>query len=136
MASTLLLDANTWDLTLDANDNIAVADEPYALAQDAASAIKTFLGECFWDTTVGIPYLQRIFGKNPPLNYIKAQMVAAALTVPNVGAAQVFIISLNNRLLKAQVQVVPKSATSVSAVNGVIVPQAAIFSVVNPYGQG
>jgi hypothetical protein len=35
---------------LDAEGNIAVASEPYSLAQDAASAIKTFAGEVFWDT--------------------------------------------------------------------------------------
>jgi hypothetical protein len=30
---TLLLDTVAWDLVLDVNGNIAVADEPYALAQ-------------------------------------------------------------------------------------------------------
>jgi hypothetical protein len=124
MASTLLLDAVLWDLVLDANGNIAVADEPYSLAQDAASAIKTFLGECYWDTTVGVPYLQRIFGKSPPLNYIKTQMVSAAETVPGVLSAQVFIISLTNRVLKAQVQVTPEAP-------GLGV-QAATFNVINP----
>ena len=41
--------------------NIAVADEPYALAQDAASAIRTFIGECYYDTTKGLPYFEKVF---------------------------------------------------------------------------
>lgn len=34
MASTLLLDTLAWDLAVDAAGNIAVATEPYSLAQD------------------------------------------------------------------------------------------------------
>ena len=105
MASTILLDRSSWDLVLDANGNIALASEPYALAQDAASAIKTFLGECYWDTTIGVPWLQQIFGKRPPLALLKAHLVAAALTVPDVASAQVFISSAKNRLVTGQVQV-------------------------------
>ena len=56
MADTLLLDLTNWDLVLDVNGNIAIARPPYALAQDAASAVKTFQGECYYDTTLGIPY--------------------------------------------------------------------------------
>ena len=60
MAQTLLLDTGSWDLSVDANSNIAIADPDYSLAQDAASAIKTFLGEMFYDTTVGDPWLTQI----------------------------------------------------------------------------
>ena len=42
LMKTLLLRPDTWDLTLDSAGNIAVAENPYALAQDAASAIKLF----------------------------------------------------------------------------------------------
>jgi len=58
---TLLLDLDNWDLTVDAAGNWAVASPPYAIAQDVASAIKTFqlqagpndpvLGECWYDNT-------------------------------------------------------------------------------------
>ncbi len=42
MPKTLLLDTDEWDLVLDANGDIALADEPYAISQDVASAIRTF----------------------------------------------------------------------------------------------
>jgi hypothetical protein len=127
MASTLLLDATTWSLTLDTAGNIAVAGEPYALAQDAASAIKTFIGECYWDTKIGIPYLTRIFGRKSSLNYIKAQMVVAAMTVPNVASAQCFVQAISDRSITIQVQVVSKTTGRVTA---------ATFTVINPQGIG
>lgn len=122
MANTLLLDRTTWDLLLDANGNIAMATEPYSLAQDAASAIKTFLGECWWDTTVGVPYMTTILGRDPPLALLKAYLQKAALTVPNTTAATVFIASYTNRVVSGQVRVTGATG-QVSVAN---------FAVVNP----
>lgn len=110
MAKTLLLDQTTWDLCLDSSGNLAVADEPYAVAQDAASALKTFRGEVFYDTTRGVPYFGDILGKSPPLALIKSYLSAAAeeavaahgLTGAQV---QVFLSGLNGRTLSGQVQI-------------------------------
>ena len=103
--NTLLLDTVTWDLCKDASGNIAMASNPYALAQNAATAIRTFLGEVWYNTSLGIPYFQNILGKQLSPSYVKAQMVAAALTVPDVVSAQCFITGLKNRQLTGQVQV-------------------------------
>lgn len=126
MPSTLLLDISTWDLTLDAANNMAVANPPYALAQDAASAIQTYLGEVFFDTTIGVPWQQQIFGQPLSVALLKAQLAATAETVPGVATAQVFISSFSNRAVGGQVQI---TATSGST-------SYANFSVVNPQGSG
>lgn len=127
MAQTLLLDTVAWDLVLDANGNIAVASEPYALAQDAASAIRTFLGEVYYDTTIGVDYLNN-FGKLASLTLLKAQMQdQAAAANPDIASAIVFIASTDGRVLSGQVQVTSKSTGAVSAAN---------FSVTNPQGVG
>lgn len=99
---TLLLDQATWDLTKDASGNIAVADRPYAIAQDVASATRVFLGEIWYDTRLGVPYFEQILGKAPPLEFIKAQLAAPGLTVPNVVDVQVFITGFVNRGLSGQ----------------------------------
>lgn len=101
---TLLLDTKTWDLVVDVFGNIAVADAPYSLAQDAASAIRLFKGELWYDTTKGVPQSQ-ILGQSPPLALIKAKYVDAALTVSGVVAARVFISSISSRSVQGQVQV-------------------------------
>lgn len=112
---TLLLDRTTWDLVPNAFGNIAVADEPYALAQDAASAIKLFYGELYYNTAVGVPYFTTILGQAPPLLYIKAQFNLAALTVPGVVAAQSFIESFIDRKIKGQVQVTNEEGVIMTA---------------------
>lgn len=103
---TMLLDTVGWDVVLDAYGNIAVATEPYQLAQDAASAIRLFLGELWYDTTQGVPYWSLILGKSPPpLALMKSQFEGAAKTVPGVVAAKAFIASVADRRVTGQIQV-------------------------------
>jgi hypothetical protein len=103
--NTLLLDVALWDLCLDADGNIAMAQPPYALAQDVASAIRTVLGEVWYNDTLGIPYFQQILGKRPPLPVLQAYMVQAALTVPNVVSAICIIDSVDRATRKVIGQV-------------------------------
>lgn len=124
MPSTLLLDRAAWDLVVDSYGDIAVASEPYSLAQDAASAIQTWLGEVYYDTTVGVPWLN-ILGQTPALALLKSTLAGVAEQVDGVAAAQVFISSLTNRNVSGQVQVAPESGGPA---------QYASFSVVNPQG--
>ena len=109
MANTLLLDPLTWDLMADANGNIAVAQEPYSLAQDAASAILAFLGEVYYDTTQGVQWTQAILGGLVNLPFIRQQLETAAETVPGVESAQVFFLAIVDRTVSGQVQVTSSS---------------------------
>ena len=112
MSTTFLLDTVTWDLVLDASGNIAIASAPYQLAQDAASACRLVLGEYYYDSTLGVPQWN-LLGQVPPLSLVKKYFTDAALSVPGVVAAQVFINVVGpNRVLSGQVQV--------TDVNGVI----------------
>jgi hypothetical protein len=123
MASTLLLNRDTWDLCLDINGNIAVATEPYALAQDVASACKLFAGELYYDTTKGVPYFQQILGKRPPLSVFKAALVKAALTVPGIKSAVVFITGLGpDREIDGQIQATTTSGGVVVVALGTLTP--------------
>lgn len=106
MASTLLLDPPVWDLILDASGNWAVASDPYSQAQDAASAIKTFRGEVYFDQLFGMPYWESILGQTPPLSIVRAEVVALAITVPGVAAAKCAITRFKDRHLQGQVQIV------------------------------
>lgn len=140
MAATLQLNPATWDLMADANNNIALLQEPSAAllqsgavlpitpeAQGAACAIRLFLGEYWWDTTKGVPYLTKILAQNPPLALLKQYLVTAALTVDNVASAQVFISSFDStRVISGQVQVISKTG----------IAGAANFTVLNPQGAG
>jgi hypothetical protein len=123
---TMLLATDTWDLCLDAAGNIAVASNPYALAQDAASAIRLFAGECYYDTSQGIPYFKQILGQNPPLPLMKAAFVNAALTVPEVVSAKAFISAIKGRTIAGQVQITDADGATVAA--GFSLPSTDPFS--------
>lgn len=120
--STLLLDRTLWDLCVDSKGNIAVAADPYAIAQDVASACKLFQGELYYDTTQGVPYFQEILGHRPPLSVFKAALVKAALTVPGVQSAVVFVSSLTNREIQGQIQVTTTTGAVVVVSLGSLVP--------------
>ncbi|MGF6633517.1 hypothetical protein [Paraburkholderia sp. MM6662-R1] len=112
MTKTLLLDRTAWDLVLDASGNIAIATEPYQIAQDVASAIRTFLGECWYDTTLGVPYWQNMLGQLPPASFVRAKLEEAARTVPNVGSATVVSLTIADRKISGEIDVTDASGNS------------------------
>lgn len=109
---TLLLDIVAWDLCLDASGNIAVASDPYSITQDVCSAIRLFAGELWYDQTKGVPYFPTILGAVPSVSVIKAAVVQAALTVPDVVSAQCLIAGFKGRTLTGQVQVTDTAGTT------------------------
>lgn len=109
MFSTLLLDVDQWDLVIDASGNIAMAAPPYALAQDVASAVRTFLGEVYYDQTQGIPYFEDVLGKLPPAALLTQLISNQALTVPGTVTAQTIIQSFNDGGVTGQIQFTDES---------------------------
>ena len=89
--------SSPWDLMVDGNNNIAVVSGPYALAQDVASAIQTFQGEVYYDTTQGLPYLSDVMGQPYAPSILQPALNAAAPSVPGVLAAKTNISTFVNR---------------------------------------
>lgn len=113
MATTLLLDRIAWDLALDASGNIALASEPYSILQDVASACRLFQGELWYGGTQGIFYFDQILGRYQPIQILKDQLVRAALTVPGVLAATVFLTAVVGRAISGQVQITTTDGAAV-----------------------
>ncbi len=97
--NTLYLDPMTWDLTLDDQGNIAMAKDPYSKAQDAASAVRLFAGELYYDTGKGIPYFEEMLGKKQSFALYRHRVIQAALSVPGVLAADARIEQQDERLV-------------------------------------
>jgi len=104
MSDTFLLNPSTWDLLIDANGSIAVASDPYSITQDVASAIRTFKGECWYNTDKGIPYFEQLLGHFPPMSLIKKLIEDEALKVNGVVSARAIITGLTNRELTGAVE--------------------------------
>lgn len=111
MPNTLLLDQTAWDLVLDASGNIALGGEPYAIAQDVSTAVRTFLAECWYDTTLGLPYFQKVLGQLPPPAYLRQKIVDAAMTVPNVVSVEVVFVNFDGRALTGQIKIIDITGT-------------------------
>ena len=111
MAATFLLDRATWDICLSAGGNLALATEPYSQEQDVASECRTVLGECYYDTTRGIDYFGSILGQLQPVQVLKQQLTDAALLVPGVTNATVYLTGINNRAISGQIQFNGSSVT-------------------------
>lgn len=110
--NTLLLDPVGWDLMLDSNGNIAMASNPYSIAQDVASAIRLFIGELYYNINKGLPYFEQILGKSNPEAIMKSQAEIAALTVPEVVQAKCIALYLNNRVLSGTVEIIDTTGAS------------------------
>jgi hypothetical protein len=115
MATTLLLDRAGWDLALNASGDIALASEPYAQEQDVASMCRVFAGECYYDIARGVPYFEQILGQYQPIQVMKAQYEAAALLVPGVTAATVFLTDVIDRAIGGQIQIETTTGTGIVA---------------------
>lgn len=113
MAATLLLDRIAWDLCVDASGNIAAATESYSTLQDVASACRLFPGELWYGGTDGIFYFEQILGRYQPIQILKDQLVRAALAVPGVLAATVFLTAVVGRAISGQIQVTTRAGVSV-----------------------
>lgn len=111
--TSLLLDDVTWDLVADASNNIAICAAPYSVLQDVSNAVRTVLGEVWFDTTLGIDYFGLVLGKSPSLALLKGAIVNAAKSVMDVNSAKCVIQSFQNRVLTGQIQVTTSSGTFV-----------------------
>lgn len=115
MTKSLLLDTAVWDLVLDASRNIAVCTAPYSLAQDVATALRTFFGEVYYDSAAGVPYYQSILGKSNPYNVVEAIITAQAMTVPGVVEAKCLLVTIVDRKVTGEVQITDKNGVITNA---------------------
>lgn len=111
---TLFLNPDTWDLAIDDEGNIAMAKDPYAKAQDVASAIRLFKGELYYDVSKGIPYFDETLGKKQSLSLYRYRLEQAALTVPGVIEAKSDIKSGRGRIINGAVLFTDDKNTSLS----------------------
>lgn len=116
MAATLLLDLDGWDLCLDALGNWALAVDPYSQTQDAASAVRVFEGEAYYDTSLGVPYFSDVLGRYQPTQIMRARAQLAALTVPGVIDATAILIANPTREMTGQIQITTDSGQQVIAI--------------------
>lgn len=107
--SSLYLNPDTWDIGLDGRNNIATVGNPYACAQDVATACSTFLGECIYQTGIGVPYNEKILGQNPGTGSVQTWLENEALRLPYIVDASATIVTGEERVATGVVVVVDQN---------------------------
>lgn len=109
---TYELDSVNWDLVVDQSGNFATVADAAQIAQDVASAVRTYLGECWYDTSLGMPYFQSIFGQTPSSSFLRAQITKAAMSIQSVTGATVTRLLLKSRKLTGTILVTTSTSQS------------------------
>lgn len=87
-----------WKRLPDGTFDLVMAEGADAVAQQIKIVLKTFMGEWFLDTTVGIPYFEDILKKNPRSEVVETVLRGKIASVTGVTRVTAFDISIDNRL--------------------------------------
>jgi len=112
--NTVYLDPETWDETLDAAGNIAMASYPYSVVQDVACSCMVWQGEAVFDVGRGIPYTS-ILGEKPSSSQLNAWYKQEAEKVEGVSACTpVTVFDETTRKTTGQLQITLTDGTTIN----------------------
>ncbi len=79
------------DLLMNACGDLDITEGKLSIVRDGDQVkqawlihMRTFLGEYFLDVSIGVPYLQEVFGKRQTVRQLKEIFIAASLNVPGI----------------------------------------------------
>ena len=108
---TLKLSAE-WDLVLDANGHIALAENGQATAQNVANECRLFTNDAYFDAERGIPYFLIALGQKLSVSVLKSRLRKAALLVDDVATVtsiQIDTFDTEKRLVTGDIQFTSKT---------------------------
>lgn len=80
----------TNDVYLDSSGNLATVQDAHAVGQHVRQRLKTFSGEWFLDTTIGVPWLSEILGEGYAPALAEAVVKSEILDTDGVAAIESF----------------------------------------------
>jgi hypothetical protein len=79
--------------------SLTVVDGMVEVQQLLTQRLRTFVGECLLDTTLGVPYIQQVFQKGVPQDILEGIFRQVILETPGVLGIVDFTMTLNVRTL-------------------------------------
>lgn len=98
----LALDPATGDIDLTAQ-KLHLVDGDDAIVQHVALRLRMFRGEWFLDSTVGMPYYERVLVKNPDLVAVRSAFRQAIASTPGIASIDKFDLALDSTIRKLTV---------------------------------
>lgn len=111
---------NYGDLKLSETGDFILTSGSEAVAQDLMQRLQFFLGEWFLDVTLGIPYFEQIFVKNPNLPNLEALLINQILSTPGVIRLNSFTLDPDFSLRNLKVQFQLLSTSGMVSYEGVL----------------
>lgn len=98
------IDQSTGKFVIQNNDLVLTTGRD-AVAQYLSQVLQTFLGEWFLDTTVGVPWFQKVLGqKNPNIVDIESALKVIIIETPGVQELTSFSFTFDPASRTANVQ--------------------------------
>lgn len=91
--NTLTLDADAWDIGLDEAGNLSVSSDTHSILQDACSAAQTWLGEVYYDQSLGVSYDDALLSGQTPSAFYTSDVESAVQAVPGVAAVTCHLLA-------------------------------------------
>lgn len=91
----LAIDPTTNDLFVRAEGDLAIVTGAEAIGQHVRQRLKTYRGEWFLDTTVGVPWLQELFGNAYDPGLAESVVKAEILDTFGVSRIDAFAVGFN-----------------------------------------
>lgn len=102
---SLLLDTDTWDITLNQGGSLATCTGDYALAQDVANRIRLFTDDAYYQPDDGIPHFVLDLGQKVSESLVRARYREQALTVSGVTSATISDLSVSDRVMTGTIEI-------------------------------
>ncbi len=87
---------DSWDIDVSGTDLVLTSGRE-AIAQHIAQRLKTFTGEWFMDTRLGIPYFQQVFKKQPNMTVLDTIFKSEIVNTPGVLELTAFYIGIDRK---------------------------------------
>lgn len=87
------------DLFLDGSGNIALAYDLDAVLFACKAAAETLLGECVYQTNIGIDYFNLVWSGSPNLRKFENALIAQLQSVANVTSVVNVSVTMTNNIL-------------------------------------
>ena len=106
-----------WDLARTPNGDLSIATGNRAIEQDVASACRTWRGESWYNTALGVPYLPTTFARRPMVSTVKNLIATEALRVPGAATATIYLTAIApNRNVGGQIQITNTAGAIIAVV--------------------
>jgi hypothetical protein len=125
-SATTSADTALRDLALASDDDILISEGDLVfnygaagIASDVRARLQTRLGECFLDTSMGVPWFEKILGHKPSAGELRNIFREEILATPGIDSLSSLDVSVTNRVLRLTFKAMTATGATLDAALGI-----------------